>query len=868
MEYDFSKVEAKWQKQWQEWGTFAAKNNSPKPKYYVLDMFPYPSGSGLHVGHPLGYIASDIYARFKRHQGYNVLHPMGYDSYGLPAEQYAIETGQHPAITTEDNIKRYRKQLDQIGFSFDWSRQVKTSDPNFYRWTQWIFIKLFHSWYNLDTNKAEPIESLIQLFKDHGTKGAKAYSATTLEFTSAEWEAFSETKKREVLLEFRLAYRADTIVNWCPALGTVLANDEVINGKSERGGHPVEQKRMMQWSLRIRAFAQRLIDGLDTISWSDSIKDIQRNWIGRSQGAEIEFSVDGFVDKIDVFTTRPDTIFGATFMVLAPEHELVEKITTVEQRSQIEHYLDFAKKRTERERMAEVKDVTGAFTGAFAINPFSGAKIPIWISDYVLVSYGTGAIMAVPAGDERDWDFAKKFSLNIIPIIEGQDVEKGADDKKEGIMINSGFLNGKTVQESMQEIITECENRGIGRGKINFKLRDAVFSRQRYWGEPFPIYYREGIPYTVDEDKLDQIQLPNIDNFKPTETGDPPLGRAEQWNWDRKEGKLVQNGKGYPMELNTMPGWAGSNWYYLRYMMAANSEHRNAEFVSKEAVDYWGQVDLYIGGAEHATGHLLYFRFITKFLYDLGFIPFDEPVKQLINQGMIQAEDGHKMSKRYGNVVNPDDVVAESGADALRLHEMFLGPIEMHKPWNTKGIEGVSRFMRKLWRLVHSAENNFTISEDAPNKDELKSLHKCIEKISEDMERFSFNTSVSAFMVAVNELTDLKCNKRSIIEPLVILLSCHAPHISEELWSKLGHKESISEVPWPILNSAYLIDDSVNYPISFNGKTRFYIELPNGMNKQEIEQSVMNNEETIKWLDGKNPKKIIVVPNRIVNIVA
>lgn len=868
MDYDFRVVEGKWQKKWQESGTFLAKNACEKPKFYVLDMFPYPSGSGLHVGHPLGYIASDIYARFKRHQGYNVLHPMGYDSYGLPAEQYAIETGQHPAITTEQNIRRYREQLDQIGFSFDWSRQVKTSDPSFYRWTQWIFIKLFHSWYNLKTNRAEPIESLIEHLEGYGTQDLNAYCPSEIAFSAKEWSQFSEHKKREILLEYRIAYRADTVVNWCPALGTVLANDEVINGYSERGGHPVEQKRMMQWSLRIRAYAQRLLDGLETIEWSDSIKDIQRNWIGRSHGAEIEFDIENHESKIDVFTTRPDTIYGATFMVIAPEHELVSEITTDSQWDEIGKYLNFAKGRSERERMSEVKDVTGAFTGAYAINPFSGSKIPIWISDYVLASYGTGAIMAVPASDERDWDFAKKFELDIIPIIEGQDVEKGADNKKEGTMINSGFLNGKSIQEAMTIICSEIEKRKLGASKVNFKLRDAVFSRQRYWGEPFPVYFKEGIPYTIDEDKLDEIRLPDIDNFKPTEGGDPPLGRAEIWNWNKETGKLVKNGTGYPMELNTMPGWAGSNWYYLRYMMEGDSPNLHREFVSKDAVNYWGQVDLYIGGAEHATGHLLYFRFITKFLYDLGYLPFDEPVIKLINQGMIQAEDGHKMSKRYGNVVNPDDVVAESGADALRLHEMFLGPIEMHKPWNTKGIEGVSRFIRKLWRLVHTEDNKFNIAEESATKAELRSLHKCIQKVTEDMERFSFNTSVSAFMVAVNEFTELKCNKRLIIEPFVILLSCHAPHICEELWSKLGHKDSISEAPWPAFINEYLKDDIVNYPISFNGKTRFYIELPHGLDKVEIEKEVMKNDQTVKWLSGNVPKKIIVVPNRIVNIVA
>lgn len=867
MDYNFTEIERKWRNRWKDWETFKVHNNSEKPKFYVLDMFPYPSGSGLHVGHPLGYIASDIYARFKRHQGFNVLHPMGYDSYGLPAEQYAIQTGQHPAITTQENIKRYREQLDQIGFSFDWSRQVKTSEPNFYHWTQWIFIKLFHSWYNRKSDKAEPIAMLISEFERNGNLYIHAACDFVAPFNAETWNSFSDHEKRETLLSYRIAYRAETIVNWCPELGTVLANDEVVNGVSERGGHPVEQRKMKQWSLRITAYAQRLLDGLETIEWTDSLKDIQRNWIGRSEGAEIEFSVQNSNSKIQVFTTRPDTIFGATFMVLAPEHELVSQITTPDQTQTIKTYVDWCKSRSERERMTEVKDVTGAFTGAFATNPFTGQNIPIWISDYVLVNYGTGAIMAVPAGDERDWDFAKKFDLSIVPIIDGQEIEKGADDQKDGILINSDYLNGKSVAEAKEIILKKVVELEIGNRKINFKLRDAVFSRQRYWGEPFPIYYREGIPYTIDEDKLSEIRLPEIDNFKPTETGEPPLGRATHWNWDRDAGKIVENGQGYPMDLNTMPGWAGSNWYYLRYMMEGNPEERSKEFVSNEAVNYWQQVDLYMGGAEHATGHLLYFRFITKFLFDLGLIPFDEPAKKLINQGMIQAEDGHKMSKRYGNVVNPDDVIAESGADALRLHEMFLGPIEMHKPWNTKGIDGVSRFMRKLWRLVHDENGKFDISEEKPTKDELKSLHKCIQKVSEDMERFSFNTSVSAFMVAVNELTELKCNKREIIEPLVILLSCHAPHISEELWERLGHKESISETQWPVFEESYLKSDTVNYPISFNGKTRFHLDLPTSMDKNEIEETVLAHEHSQKWLEGQTPKKIIVVVGRIVNIV-
>ena len=866
MDYNFPEVEQKWQAYWEASKTYATPNNSDKPKYYVLDMFPYPSGSGLHVGHPLGYIASDIYARFKRHQGFNVLHPMGYDAFGLPAEQYAIQTGQHPAITTEQNIKRYREQLDKIGFSFDWDRQVKTSEPSFYKWTQWIFVKLFHSWFNKATNKAEPIETLIASFEKNGSKGISAAGEKINDFTAADWVAFSDQQKRETLLNFRLAYRAETIVNWCPELGTVLANDEIVNGVSERGGHPVIQKKMMQWSLRITAYAQRLLDGLNEIEWSDSLKEIQRNWMGRSEGAEIDFKIKNQNSAIKVFTTRPDTIFGATFMVIAPEHELTKHITTSEQTQKIEAYLDYVKGRSERERMSETKIVTGAFTGSYAINPITGAEVPIWIGDYVLAGYGTGAIMAVPAGDQRDWDFAAHFGLPIIPIIEGQDISTAADERKDGILINSEFLNGKSVKEAIQVILEKLETEALGKRKVNYKLRDAVFSRQRYWGEPFPIYYRNGIPYTIDEDKL-PITLPEIDEYLPTSTGEPPLGRAASWNWDREAGKLVENGSGYPMELSTMPGWAGSSWYYLRYMMENNPEARAKNFVAEDVVKYWGQVDLYLGGAEHATGHLLYFRFWTKVLHDLGYIPFDEPAKKLINQGMIQAEDGQKMSKRYGNVVNPDDVVAEHGADALRLHEMFLGPIEMHKPWNTKGIDGVSRFLRKLWRLVHDENGNFTISDEAPNNDELKALHKCIQKVSDDMERFSFNTSVSAFMVAVNELGELKCNKRAIIQPLSILISCHAPHIAEELWQKLGNKESITNAAWPVFNPEYLKSDTHNYPVSFNGKMRFTLELATKMNKDEIEKIVMEHEQSAKWLEGKTPKKVIIVPGRIVNIV-
>ncbi len=865
MEYDFSSIERKWRTRWQQELTFRAQNNSKKEKFYVLDMFPYPSGSGLHVGHPLGYIASDIFSRYKRHLGFNVLHPMGYDAFGLPAEQYAIQTGQHPAKTTQENIDRYREQLDLIGFSFDWSRQVNTSDPEFYRWTQWIFIKLFHSWYNKAIEKAEPIETLIRHFETEGTANLNAVADDYQDFTAEEWKAFPFMQQREILLKFRLAYRAETVVNWCPALGTVLANDEVVNGVSERGGHPVEQRKMKQWSLRITAYAQRLLDGLDTIDWTDSLKEIQRNWIGRSQGAQIRFAVKDHDAEVEVFTTRPDTIFGATFMVLAPEHELVSEITSSDQKKEIASYLEYTKSRSERERMSETKKVTGAFTGAYAINPITNTEVPIWIADYVLAGYGTGAVMAVPAGDQRDWDFARHFNLPITPVIEGQDVSDGADERKDGTMINSDFLNGMQVPQAIQTIIDRIEELGIGKRKVNYKLRDAVFSRQRYWGEPFPIYYRDDIPFTMDEDKL-PIVLPEINEFKPTEDGDPPLGRATRWNWDRENGKVIENGKGFPIELNTMPGWAGSSWYYLRYMMEGNKETRAKEFVSAEAVSYWKQVDLYMGGAEHATGHLLYFRFWTKFLHDMGYLPFDEPANKLINQGMIQAEDGQKMSKRYGNVVNPDDVVAEHGADALRLHEMFLGPIEMHKPWNTKGIEGVSKFLRKLWRLYHNGDD-FAVTDEKANKDELKALHKCIQKVTEDLDRFAFNTPVSAFMVAVNELTDLQCKKREILEPLTILVSCHAPHIAEELWSRLGNEDSISEVAWPIFNEDYLKDDSITYPVSFNGKTRFQIELPADMGREEVGKEVLAHEVAQKWLAGNAPKKVIVVPGRIVNVV-
>jgi leucyl-tRNA synthetase len=860
MEYNFTENETKWQKYWAENKTFKAELNIDKPKYYVLDMFPYPSGSGLHVGHPLGYIASDIYSRYMRLKGFNVLHPMGYDAFGLPAEQYAIQTGQHPAKTTEENILRYRNQLDKIGFSFDWDRQVKTADSNYYKWTQWIFGLLFESWYNNKTNKAESIENLISHFKTEGNLNVDAATSQTNSFTDDDWNGFTEKEQADILLNYRLAFLSEAVVNWCPELGTVLANDEVKDGKSERGGYPVIQKKMTQWSLRITAYAQRLLDGLEGLDWSDSLKDIQTNWIGRSEGALVEFKTESG-ETIEVFTTRPDTIFGVSFMVLAPEHDLVSKITTQAQKQEITEYIEYTSRRSERDRLSETKKVTGAFTGAYAINPFSGDKVPVYIADYVLAGYGTGAVMAVPSGDQRDWDFANHFRLPIPPVIEGQDVSEGAEDSKEGILCNSDFLNGLTVKKAIKRAIHEIESKGIGKKQINYKMRDAVFGRQRYWGEPIPIYYENDIPKLINKEHL-PLALPEIDKYLPTEDGEPPLKRAEKWNYHPEKG-LVANGEGFPVELTTMPGWAGSSWYFLRYMDANNPN----EFASKEALDYWGPVDFYMGGAEHATGHLLYFRFWTKVLKDLGFVSFEEPAKKLINQGMIQAEDGQKMSKRYGNVVNPDDVIAAHGADALRLHEMFLGPIEMHKPWNTKGIEGVSKFLRKLWRLFHDANGNLAISDDKATKDELKSLHKSIKKFREDTERFSFNTSVSNFMVAVNELTDLKCNKREILEALTILVSCHAPHIAEELWHLLGKKESVSFANLPQVNEDYLKEDSKKYPVSFNGKMRFTLDLPMNMTKDQIEKAVMENEQSLKYLEGKTPKKVIVVPGKIVNVV-
>lgn len=963
MEYHFRDIEQKWQARWAKDKTFKADNQSDKPKYYVLDMFPYPSGAGLHVGHPLGYIASDIMARYKRHKGFNVLHPMGYDSFGLPAEQYAIQTGQHPAVTTEQNINRYREQLDKIGFSFDWDREVRTSDPEYYKWTQWIFIQLFNSWYNQSTDKTEPISTLIAEFEKNGNSLVKAVCDDEVKrFSATEWKAFSEKEKNDILMAYRIAYLGEAYVNWCPALGTVLANDEVKDGVSERGGHPVERKLMKQWSMRITAYAQRLLDGLDHLDWTESLKEAQRNWIGRSEGSSLKFKLQHATinAQIEVFTTRPDTIFGVSFVTLAPEHDLVEKITTPEQKASVDEYVTKAKNRSERERQADVNKVSGVFTGAYVEHPFTGKPIPVWVGDYVLAGYGTGAVMAVPAHDERDYKFAGHFGLprpQVITPDTEHDFEKEAWGEKEGKLINSDFLNGLEVKAAIKKAIEEIEKRGLGKGKINYRLRDAVFGRQRYWGEPIPVYYKDGIPHALPESEL-PLRLPEVDKFLPTEDGEPPLARAIGWKYQGQ----------YDYEHTTMPGWAGSSWYFLRYMDAKNDQ----QFVAKELADYWKQVDLYIGGSEHATGHLLYVRFWTKALKDLGFISIDEPAQKLINQGMIQGrsnfvysymwslkggefdhsklprvfvsknilnhtsvltselltilekhqingaqlwnpdgfkfsslnvdvnivdndvldidafknwrddfrnaefifEDGkyicgwevEKMSKSKYNVQTPDDICEKFGADTLRLYEMFLGPLEQSKPWNTNGITGVSGFLKKLWRLFYQT-GSFAVSEDAPTKAELKTLHKTIKKITEDIERFSFNTSVSNFMICVNELTDLKCHKRATLEPLLILVSPYAPHIAEELWEKLGHSESIAFAEFPVCEESYLIEDSFNYPVSFNGKMRFNMELAANLSPQEIEKLVLEAEQTHKYLEGKQPKKVIVVPKKIVNIV-
>ncbi|WP_027138326.1 leucine--tRNA ligase [Gaetbulibacter saemankumensis] len=1002
MRYDFNQIEKKWQEYWATNQTFKAENNSDKPKYYVLDMFPYPSGAGLHVGHPLGYIASDIYARYKRHQGFNVLHPQGYDSFGLPAEQYAIQTGQHPAITTETNIATYRRQLDQIGFSFDWSREVRTSDPSYYKWTQWIFIQLFNSWYNNDADKAEDISELIKIFEAEGNAKVNAVCDDAVKaFTADEWNALSTKEQQDILLQYRLTYLAETEVNWCPALGTVLANDEIVNGVSERGGHPVVRKKMTQWSMRISAYAERLLQGLDTIDWTDSLKESQRNWIGKSVGAAVTFNVKNHDEVIEVFTTRPDTIFGVSFMTLAPEHELVSKITTSEQKSEVEAYIEATAKRSERERMADVKTITGAFTGAYAEHPFTKEPIPVWIGDYVLAGYGTGAVMSVPCGDQRDYDFAKHFNIAIPNIFEGVDIsEEAFADKDKTIIANSDFLNGLNYKEATKKVIAELEKLGCGEGKTNYRLRDAVFSRQRYWGEPFPVYYVDGMPQMIDAAHL-PIHLPEVEKYLPTETGEPPLGNATVWAWDTTKNEVVSNDlinheTVFPLELNTMPGWAGSSWYFNRYMDASN----DTAFASQEALNYWKDVDLYIGGSEHATGHLLYSRFWQKFLFDKGVVPVDEFAKKLINQGMILGEsaflhviegrlfnesenkqapgtqiiiskavyddlnekegqlsdlpsvlaealedkinlhiswnssdsifsqgyktfkttnidvsfvnlkneldltnlkedkrydllqnahyyDGEKvidnseitsdtiitvsrevekMSKSKYNVVNPDSICEDYGADSLRLYEMFLGPLEQYKPWNTAGITGVHSFLKKLWKLYND-DNGLRVTDSEPSADSLKTLHKTIKKVQEDIENFSFNTSVSTFMIAVNELTSQKCTSKDILEPLLVLISPYAPHIAEELWSQLGHNESIATAAFPKFDESHLVESSKNYPISFNGKMRFTLELPLDMSKEDIEKTVLAHEKTQEQLQGRTPKKVIVVPGKIVNIV-
>ncbi len=990
MEYNFREIEAKWRQFWAENQTFKAEDNSEKPKFYVLDMFPYPSGAGLHVGHPLGYIASDIFARYKRLQGFNVLHPMGYDSFGLPAEQYAIQTGQHPDKTTKENIARYREQLDKIGFSFDWSREVRTSSPEYYKWTQWIFTQLFDCWYNNKTQKAERISALELIFASTGNTIVDATTDCEETFDAETWNGFNHQKKETILQQYRLAYLADSWVNWCPALGTVLANDEVINGLSERGGHPVEQKKMRQWSMRIKAYAERLITGLDSLDWTDSIKDQQRNWIGKSQGCSVLFplwrQIEGeeileIDNPIEVFTTRPDTIFGVTFLVLAPEHPLVKKLTTEDKREAVENYIKESSLKTERDRQANVKNITGEFIGSYAIHPFTGEKVQLWIGDYVLASYGTGAVMAVPCGDQRDWDFANHFGLEIKNIFENIDISESAYSEKEGKIADSGFLSGLTVKAAMSAAIEAIEEKELGKGKTNYRLRDAVFSRQRYWGEPFPVYYKNGKPQMIDARYM-PIILPEVEKYLPTEDGQPPLGNAPVWAWDIVDSQIVDNVNidhetVFPMELNTMPGWAGSSWYFLRYMDPLNEQ----EFVSKEKVDYWKNVDLYIGGSEHATGHLLYARFWTKFLHDLGFIGFDEPFQKMINQGMILGrsslvyklhysklntqstdnfksifiskslfekindsknplrqisneiilnfiadknnldpleinpvfitneihvdisivendkldieafknsreeyknaefileDDGsyicssevEKMSKSKFNVQTPDELVEKFGADTLRMYEMFLGPLEQSKPWDTKGINGVHNFLRKFWRLFHDQSGDLLISDEAPTKDSLKTLHKTIQKISLDLERFSFNTGVSNFMIAVNELGEQKCNNRTILKDLLIMLSPYAPHISEELWVKIGYEAgSINVATFPTFNPEYLVESAFSYPISFNGKVRFSVELPIDMSKEDIEAHVLGLEKTQHYLEGNAPKKIIVVPGRIVNIV-
>ncbi len=937
MFYDHQQIEKKWQKIWQDKEIFKTADDFSKPKYYVLDMFPYPSGAGLHVGHPLGYIASDIYARFKRHQGFNVLHPVGYDSFGLPAEQYAIQTGQHPAVTTERNIARYEEQLKKIGFSFDWSRELRTSDPQYYKWTQWIFTELFHSWYNKAKDKAEPISSLIAHFEEFGTDHLSAAQTEELQFTADEWNSAPEIEKQDILINYRLAFRAETTVNWCPALGTVLANDEIKDGKSERGGYPVFQKKMMQWSMRITAYSERLLEGLSEIDWPQPLKDAQEYWIGKSQGASVQFELASDVhEHIEVFTTRPDTIFGATFMVLAPEHPLVEKITTAEQKEAVEHYIEETSKKTERDRMSDVKTVSGEFTGCYAVNPFTDKNIPIYISDYVLMGYGTGAVMAVPAHDERDHRFAKKFGLEIANVIKNdKDIQEESYDSKDSVCVNSEFLNGLNYEDAKTKIIDEIENRGIGHGKTNYRQRDAIFSRQRYWGEPVPVYYKNELPYTLPQSAL-PLELPEVEKYLPTEDGDPPLGNAVHFAWDEMEEKvvsvdLIDGETVFPLELSTMPGWAGSSWYFLRYM----DPHNDDEFADKKLVNYWGQVDLYIGGNEHATGHLLYARFWNMFLKDRGYALFDEPFKKLINQGMILGmsafvyriegtaqfvsknladqystqkihvdlsllkdhtdeldmekfkqwrpefadaefilEDGkyiterevEKMSKSKYNVVNPDDICEEFGADCLRLYEMFLGPLEQSKPWNTQGLSGVYGFLKKFYNLYFSGDQ-FSVSDDEPSAAEYKVLHTLIKKFIYDIENFSFNTSVSQFMIAANELQKLKCNKRKILEPLAVIVSPYAPHICEELWENLGHETSVEFAPFPELNEAFLTESEFEYPVSFNGKMRFKMKLPSDLDKSAVEKVALEDERVISQLKDAPVKKIIVVQNKIINIV-
>lgn len=927
MDYQFKEIEQKWQAFWAANQTFKAEDNSEKPKFYALDMFPYPSGAGLHVGHPLGYIASDIFSRYKRSKGFNVLHPMGYDSFGLPAEQYAIQTGQHPAVTTADNISTYRRQLDQIGFSYDWSRELRTSDASYYKWTQWIFMQLFNSWYNMETDRAEPIDTLIEKLSTSGTAGIKAIcDEEVIQLAPGEWALLSDRQQQEELIKYRLTYLRESTVNWCAALGTVLANDEVKEGYSERGGFPVEQKKMMQWSMRISAYAERLLQGLNTIDWPEPVKEMQRNWIGKSVGASVRFAIENDPRYVEVFTTRVDTIFGVSFLVLAPEHELVSELTTPEQQEAVSNYISQTKKKSELDRMADTKTVSGAFTGSYVINPVNGEKVPLWIADYVLAGYGTGAVMGVPSGDQRDWLFSKHFDLPIPQILDGQTaLDVQADPTKEGLYINSGFINGLTYKEAISSLNSWLEENGVGKAKINYRMRDAIFGRQRYWGEPIPVYFKDGLPVLIKEEELPLV-LPEIDKYLPTESGEPPLGRAEDWSYEDQ----------YEYELSTMPGWAGSSWYWYRYMDAQN----DSEFASAESIAYWKDVDLYIGGSEHATGHLLYSRFWNKFLKDLGYVLEEEPFKKLINQGMIQGrsnfvyrvmeQDGRatntlvsnglkgeykttalhvdvnivdneildiekfklfrpefvdaeflleggkyicgveveKMSKSKFNVVNPDVLIENYGADTLRMYEMFLGPLEQSKPWNTNGIEGVFKFLRKFWRLFHNDAWVFEVSNAEPTKAELKALHKIIKKVQEDIERFSFNTSVSSFMIAVNELTDLKSNNRLVLQDLVVVLSSYAPHICEELWVLLGNEAgSLSTTPYPTFNPAHLVEDEFSYPISVNGKTRLNLNLSLTLETKEIEDAVLADEQVQKYLDGKTPKKMIVVKGRIVNIV-